>query len=935
MNYKIFGFEIRKKQEQPALAPAESRDGAIENEVSTNGAAAYGYYFDINKRLTNEADLINKYRSMAQVAEIDAAIEDIVNEAIVVEEDQPPVSISIRTQDEDIPQQIVDAITEEFNNIVTLLDFHDNGHEIFRDWYIDGRIHGQIVVNESDLSAGIQDIRILDSRKIRKVRDIIRQKNAGGADIVVGTEEYFMYNDAGAQASTAGTGIKLSADTIIYSNSGITDEYNTPISYLHKAIKPSNQLRYMEDAALIYTLSRAPSRRVFYIDIADMPKQKADQYMQTIMNKYKNKIVYDSSNGEIKDARVHQCLAMDTKVPLLDGRILSLTEIAAEYQDKQLWAYSCDPITGKFAPGLITWAGVARKDTQVLKITLDNGKEIIATPDHKFPVWNKGMVAAEDLTVGESMIPLYRREFQIMKNRPAKYEQIFDNDAKKWKFTHRVVSQWKDENDIQNEFIFNEALQFAVKSTVHHINFNKFDNTPTNLTRMSAQDHIQWHHHAGTSGGKIGGKRAYELGVGFHNKKHPDYHAWHVKAGQIGGRAAALLGVSQENRAFGREVLAELLEDPQFNAWFREQQRNGWTDEHKQNHSAMAKRIELSKKGNSAKQELFKTQAKQKQHYEMYATSYSREMYDVVEDGAKKGLSKDKIAELMTHQADLTTQFIAINSSKSISKEQKSYDTFTKHDVSRIVMHFKGVSFKELRDQFKFRNHKIAKIEWLEERIDTGCLTIDGDEAYHNYHTFALDAGIYTGNSMMEDYWLPRRSSGRTTEIQSLPSENITGQMDNVTYFLNKLYAALNIPISRLRPDTNFSLGRTQEITRDEIKFSKFIDRLRKRFSSIFLQALRVQLILKGIITPEDWDFIRSKITVNYLRDNHFSELKEAEILSNRIAMVNEIMPLVGRFFSSDYVRRNVLKQTDEDIERTQEEIIKNKDFEMMQGAQQ
>jgi hypothetical protein len=175
--------------------------------------------------------------------------------------------------------------------------------------------------------------------------------------------------------------------------------------------------------------------------------------------------------------------------------------------------------------------------------------------------------------------------------------------------------------------------------------------------------------------------------------------------------------------------------------------------------------------------------------------------------------------------------------------------------------------------------------------------------------------------TMLEDYWLPRRSNGRTTEITTLPSENITGQMDNVVYFQNKLYGALNIPISRLRPDQNFSLGRTQEITRDEVKFSKFINRLRNKFNSIFLQALRVQLILKGIITPEDWDFIRSRISINYQRDNFFSELKENEIMSGRIQMVEQIMPLVGMYYSHDFVRRRILKQTDSDIEQMQEQI--------------
>jgi hypothetical protein len=477
-SYKIFGFEIRKRDSLPSLTSPSANDGAIENEVTSSGANAYGYFLDLNKKLTNEVDLINKYRSMSQVAEIDSAIEDIVNESVVVEEERPPVTINVRSEENDIPEEIVQSITQEFDTIISILQFRENGHDMFRQWYIDGKIYGQIIVDEADLASGIQDIRVLDPRKTKKVRDIVKKKNAGGVDVVVGVDEYFVYNEAGTQ--TGQNGIKLSPDTVIYTPSGLTDEHGNAISYLHKAIKPSNQLRYMEDAALIYTLSRAPSRRVFYIDIADMPKQKADQYMQNIMTKYKNKIVYDSANGEIKDDRVH--------------------------------------------------------------------------------------------------------------------------------------------------------------------------------------------------------------------------------------------------------------------------------------------------------------------------------------------------------------------------------------------------------------------------------------------------------TTMLEDYWLPRRSNGRTTEIQTLPSENITGQMDNVTYFLNKLFASLNIPMSRVRPDANFSLGRSQEITRDEVKFSKFIDRLRNKFAVVFLQALRVQLILKGIITPEDWDFIKSRITIDFLRDNHFTELKDAEILENRINMAERVIPLVGTYFSPMYVRKKVLKLTDAEIEKIAEE---------------
>ena len=170
--------------------------------------------------------------------------------------------------------------------------------------------------------------------------------------------------------------------------------------------------------------------------------------------------------------------------------------------------------------------------------------------------------------------------------------------------------------------------------------------------------------------------------------------------------------------------------------------------------------------------------------------------------------------------------------------------------------------------------------------------------------------------SIMEDYWMPRRSSGRTTEITTLPGDSISSQMDNVMYFMNKLFSALNLPLSRIKPDqAGFNLGRSSEITRDEVKYSKFVDRLRIKFSEIFIQALRVQLILKGIISPEDWEFIKNKIRVNYQRDNFFTELKENEIMLGRVALAQQLDPYVGRVFSMKYIKQKVFKLTDEEID--------------------
>ena len=359
------------------------------------------------------------------------------------------------------------------------MKFNTDGHELFRQWYVDGRLYGQMMVDEQNLSAGIKDIRFIDPRKMKKVREIKKEKNNGGVDVIVGTEEYFIFNDDGINSASAG--VRISPDVILYAPSGIVDESGDTIGFLNKAVKPANMLRYMEDATLIYTLSRAPERRVFYLDVSDMPKQKAEQYVQDVMKRYKNKIVFNTSTGEISDDRVHM--------------------------------------------------------------------------------------------------------------------------------------------------------------------------------------------------------------------------------------------------------------------------------------------------------------------------------------------------------------------------------------------------------------------------------------------------------SMLEDFWMPRRSNGKTTEITTLPGSTIMAQMDNVNYFLNKLYNALNIPLSRIKPEAGFSLGRSTEITRDEIKFNKFVARLRKKFSDIFYQALRTQLILKGIIAPEDWFYIMSKINFDFLRDNYFAELKDNEILMGRIQMLEALQPYVGKYYSHETMRASILKQTEEEIEEEDKKL--------------
>ena len=481
---KLFGFEIKrssqdKKEEKQrvSIVPPSDDDGA--GYVTASAAGHYGQYVDINgDQAKDNHQLIMKYRGISMHPEVDMAIEDIVNEAIVTGGLEKQIEIVLDKVK--APDNIKKTISEEFDNILNLLNFGDSGHDQFRRWYVDGRLYHHLVVNEQNPKAGIQEIRYIDSIKIRKVKEIKKRKDqATGASIVDKVDEYFIYQE---KPGSQNTGVKISADSISYVTSGMLDESRKKvISHLHKAIKPVNQLIMMEDSLVIYRLARAPERRIFYIDVGNLPKGKAEEYMTNIMAKYRNKLVYDADTGNIKDDRKHM--------------------------------------------------------------------------------------------------------------------------------------------------------------------------------------------------------------------------------------------------------------------------------------------------------------------------------------------------------------------------------------------------------------------------------------------------------SMLEDFWLPRKEGGRGTEISTLPGGENLGQIEDIIYFQKRVYRALNVPVNRLEQESGFNLGRTTEISRDEIKFQKFIDRLRNKFSNLFLGILKKQLILKNIITENDWNQWKYDIIIDYAQDNHFSELKDSEILRERLQTLDQMAQYVGEYFSKEYVMKNVLKYSEEDIKNIEKQI--------------
>ena len=491
---RLFGFSI-EDNEKPSpgiVSPVPpSKDDGSEHYVSSG---FFGSYVDIEGTYKTENDLIRRYRSMALYPECDSAIEDIVNEAIVSDTNDSPVQIELSNLN--ASDGIKKKVREEFKYILELLDFDKKAHEIFRNWYIDGRLYYNKVIDIKKPEEGIQELRYIDASKMKYVRQLKKK----GKDSVQtaqnqftsseGTgydfpeiEEYFIYTPGGQGGNSSASGyggavkgIKMTKDSVTYCTSGLVDRNKgNTLSWLHKSIKPLNQLMMIEDSLVIYRISRAPERRIFYIDVGNLPKMKAEQYLRDVMMRYRNKLVYNADTGEIKD-------------------------------------------------------------------------------DKKFM-------------------------------------------------------------------------------------------------------------------------------------------------------------------------------------------------------------------------------------------------------------------------------------------------------------------------------------------------------------------------SMMEDFWLPRREGGRGTEITTLPGGQNLGEITDINYFQRKLYRALNVPETRIEGEGGgMSLGRSSEILRDEVKFSKFVGRMRKRFSAMFSDMLKTQLILKNVITPEDWEYMNDHIQYDFLYDNHFTELKEAELLTERLNLLQTVEPYIGRFYSQDYVRRHVLHQTDSDI---------------------
>ncbi len=327
MPIELFGFSIGKKEKKNVKAQTFAEQEYEDGSLTVASGGAYGTYVDTEGAIKSESELINRYRDMGLQAEVEWAIDDIINESIVASKEKPLVRINVDNLN--VSESIRDKIRLEFKQISKLLDLQNLGHDLFKRWYIDGRIYFHVIVDENNMEKGIHELRVLDPRKIKKIREKKNDRQPDGKTKTTVTE-YYVYNQKGiyqSQGQTMGTaftsaaaGLKISPDAIVYTHSGLMNSTRTLVlSYLHKAIKPLNQLRMIEDSLVIYRISRAPERRIFYVDVGNLPKLKAEQYMRDLMTRYKNKLVYDAQTGEVRDDRKHMSMLEDYWMPRREG----------------------------------------------------------------------------------------------------------------------------------------------------------------------------------------------------------------------------------------------------------------------------------------------------------------------------------------------------------------------------------------------------------------------------------------------------------------------------------------------------------------------------------------------------------------------------------------------------------------------------------------
>ena len=684
----------------------------------------------------------------------------------------------------------------------------------------------------------------------------------------------------------------------------LADDMNDTLPFGDSVLRPvyrtHKQMELLEDAILIYRIQRAPERRVFYIDVGKMPPQRVKTYLEGIKNEIKQKRVPTINGGQSEIDTVYNphsmCLALDTEIPLLDGRTLTLQEMIKEHEEgKENWVYSIDPKTGNVVPGPVSWAGITRKDAKTIKLIFDNGDEITCTPDHKIPVQGKGFVEAKDLTENDSLFPFHEKREQLNsktktgKKTKGDYKSIYNPATKTWKPVYKMIASLMNKHKELKTYTHNENHLYERKNTIHHKDYNSLNDDPTNLVMMSHLDHAEMH-------GVINANQeiifAEDLFERFEQLAGEDIH---IKF---------------------KDLLEKISNDEKFmNIYLRD---NGNPED--------GKKYKI--KTDRIRQKIFLKFMKlygydhwrdyQNKQIQKRIKEYDVGKLDGVYDASILQYVIRLIGEVSIHNFALVTYF------KENKKEWDEFvnlynKTFTNklnylkvpgtRMLETVSKYFGYKNFKHLVNESANFNHKVIRIE-KDSVQDTGTLTIDKEEKYHNYHTFATKV-LFIRNS--EDFFFASRPDGRGSKVETLPGGQGLGELADLEYFQRKVWRGLRIPTSYMQEQDGggamINDGKVGMAYIQELRFALFISRLQISVEKT------LDYEFKRFISSSSVKIDEETYEVRLPEPSNFGKYRQLELdtqLLGAYSSADGIMHLSKRFSMSRF------------LQMSHEDIIKN-----------
>jgi hypothetical protein len=781
--------------------------------------------------------------------------------------------------------------------------------ETFKWFYIDSSKIVKIIVNESEGKLPEQYVvRDLNPNFMDLVTTTIQPSNLNTNNR--GTN-YAGPNSSGArgmtgtypQGGTVGTRFDLqqneqavNANHVVHLSlsEGLDNNYPFGNSLLENIFKVFKQKELLEDAILIYRIQRAPERRIFYIDVGNMPSHLAMSFVERVKNEIHQRRIPSSTGGGqnvIDSAYNPLCLDLETKIPLLDGRTLTLSELIDEFnKGKENWAYSCNPETGEVVPGVINWAGITRKNTEVIKLTFDNGKELICTPDHKIPVFGRGFIEAKDLTVNDSLISFNTRMMTIARSEND-YQQVWNHASKSWKWTHRIVGEFFRNLNKHQEFTYLEENINKPKTVIHHKDSNRYNNDPRNLTYMDKTDHILFH---SAQKKDFWESMSDEFRLEMSNKTSNTLkQRWQNMTQEQ--RISALWNI----RSAQKKAVWMRKNDPDIVARYKK-------------NASISRKMYIQNNPQFSEQLLVNLKNRVKIKNQKLVLTF--EMLQKVVDKVKSGITnKEQVILMCDSDHELLGLVKKSNSEPLDYKNSQCKIDFTKFGYSKLdklLYKFGYKNWKAFVKEIDNFNHKVVKIEKVFNR-DTGTITIDGTKRWHDYHTFAIDSGIFIKNSINEDYFFPTTAEGRGSKVETLPGGTNLGEIDDLKYFTNKLFRGLRIPSSYLPTGADdsqaqYNDGRVGTAYIQELRFNNYCMRLQSLMQDVFDQEFKLYLYSRGV------NIDSNLFELKFQPPQNFASYRQAELDNQRINTYGTISQQT--YISKRFALKRYLGLSEEEI---------------------